>query len=369
MLRALFGPKRFERLIGIRMWDSLGFTIAELEDRRKHFNAINPSNNEDYSNKWILAVWNIVTCYYDKDNFKKTAKNMLMYVDATKDTHSALLPWKDKPEYEEKWKNLLRKIEDRLKEFLEYCKTLKEMDKKNTWGECELAKYLIQKKMKMETAFKICKDIGAITIKDLVGLYKGKQVIYGHKNTDSAFPSLSFSEKLDLEEIYNEARAEDTTTAKLDAEAAAAQIDAAKLAAIKAAAAAKSPGESSEMTEGTYIGEKLDGRRHGKGFMIYKNKDTYDGEWSNDKMNGIGEFRKNVRSLTEYDWEFYGKFRDDCPVTGTVRKKTENQGLQIDVKKGVNIFEWDPFERKENISTLPTQTISTLLQQMQALHD
>ena len=349
------------------MWDSLGFKIAELEERRKHFNAINPSDNEDYSNKWILAVWNIVTCYYRKDNFKKTAKNMLMYVDATKDTHYALLPWKHKPEYEENWKNLLAKIEDSLKEFLEYCKTLKEMDEKNTWGECELAKYLIQKKMKTETAVKICKELGAITIKDLRGLNKGD--IYGDVETNYTGLSLSDSEKAELHEIHIQARAEDLITAKLDAEAAAAQIDAAKSGAIKAAAAAKSPGESSEMAEGTYIGEKLDGRRHGKGFMIYKNKDTYDGEWSNDKMNGIGEFRKNVRSLTEYDWEFYGKFRDDCPVSGTVKKDIDHWGLQIDVKKDVNIFEWDPFERKEAISTLPNQTISSLLQQMQALHE
>jgi len=39
-----------------------------------------------------------------------------------------------------------------------------------------------------------------------------------------------------------------------------------------------------------YEGQYSNGKRHGKGKMLYPNGDTYQGEWENDKMNGEGTY-------------------------------------------------------------------------------
>jgi hypothetical protein len=41
-----------------------------------------------------------------------------------------------------------------------------------------------------------------------------------------------------------------------------------------------------------YVGELLDGERHGQGTMTYENGDTYVGEWENDKRHGQGKMKK-----------------------------------------------------------------------------
>lgn len=138
------------------------------------------------------------------------------------------------------------------------------MDKKRTWGACAAAVYLIRdNKMQTETALKICKELGAITIDDLEGV--NRENIYGDVVTDHAGLSLSESEKGELNQICVTARAEAAgAKAKADAEAAAAKAAAAKLEVIMS----KSRAEPEEMGEGTYSGEKLEGRRHGRGFMF-----------------------------------------------------------------------------------------------------
>jgi hypothetical protein len=90
---------------------------------------------------------------------------------------------------------------------------------------------------------------------------------------------------------------------------------------------------------GTYTGAMEHGKRHGQGIMIYNNKDTYEGEWNNDKMNGRGEFKKNVRD-TRFDWEFYGDFKDNYPTRGRLEKNGET--WQFPDMSGINIFDWIP---------------------------
>ena len=37
-----------------------------------------------------------------------------------------------------------------------------------------------------------------------------------------------------------------------------------------------------------YQGEWKDNRKHGKGTMVYKNRDKYEGGWVEDKREGLG---------------------------------------------------------------------------------
>ena len=99
---------------------------------------------------------------------------------------------------------------------------------------------------------------------------------------------------------------------------------------------------------GTYTGGMRDGKRHGQGTMIYNNKDTYEGEWDNDKMNGRGEFKKNVRG-TRFDWEFYGDFIDNYPIRGRVVQRPDGEPTQKDGKPGINIFDWKPYETNQRL--------------------
>ena len=45
-----------------------------------------------------------------------------------------------------------------------------------------------------------------------------------------------------------------------------------------------------------------------RGKYFYSNGDMYDGEWSNDKKNGIGKYTLNDGSEIEGEW------KDDFPV-------------------------------------------------------
>jgi len=103
--------------------------------------------------------------------------------------------------------------------------------------------------------------------------------------------------------------------------------------------------------------------------MFYKTKDTYYGNWRDDKMNGIGLFRKNVRGETEYDWEFYGKFIDNCPKSGRLQKPTENQGLLMNVEGGEDIFVWNPFPSDTAHTPGLKRAMSSLMTQLRGFAD
>jgi hypothetical protein len=99
---------------------------------------------------------------------------------------------------------------------------------------------------------------------------------------------------------------------------------------------------------------------------ITKKNDTYYGNWENDKMNGIGEFKKNVRNKRGYDWEFYGKFIDNCPKSGRLRK-VEDYHSTVDVEGGVTIFEWIPFPSDPALAPTLTSHVHVLLAQLQKM--
>jgi hypothetical protein len=59
--------------------------------------------------------------------------------------------------------------------------------------------------------------------------------------------------------------------------------------------------------DGTYDGEvDKNGKKHGKGKMTYFNGEIYDGEWGNDKPNGMGKY-VHPNGTTTYE----GEFKDD----------------------------------------------------------
>ena len=47
----------------------------------------------------------------------------------------------------------------------------------------------------------------------------------------------------------------------------------------------------------------MDDKREGRGYYIWKNTETYKGEWSKDRMHGIGKMKKDI--------EFIGVFSHD----------------------------------------------------------
>jgi hypothetical protein len=180
--------------------------------------------------------------------------------------------------------------------------------------------------------------------------------IYGDAKIDYGGLSLTISEKNELHEIWLAAHRE-VEVARTEAE----------LASLKIRVTPTIPGaQSEEMNEGTYTGQKMNGKRHGQGFMFYNNYDTYYGNWENDKMNGIGEFKKNVRNKKGYDWEFYGKFIDNCPISGRLRK-VEDYHSTVDVQGGVTIFDWIPFPSDRALAPTLTSHMHVMLAQLQKM--
>ena len=343
---------RFEGLIGIRMWNRMVPIVNTMNDEAlEYIRRIGVLNNV-FTDEWFELIMDIEFIFYAHTSgnlYKRATKILKKLYKAEERLHYAMLHFKRDGDftsmYEETWKTRIKNCTEKIRETMTYCETISKMDKKNTWDACELAVYFIKNKMKTETAVKICKELGAITKEHLLEINKSD--IYGDLKIKYAGLSLSDPQKDELYQICNVMHAEaEAAKAQAKVEAEAEKAEAARSEVIKS----KMTTEPEEMDEGTYIGEKVNGKRHGWGFMFYKNNDTYDGNWRNDKMNGRGEFRKNVRSLEEYDWEFYGNFIDNCPRNGVVRKQTDNQGLLIEAEKGVNIFNWFPFKEETKTS-------------------
>lgn len=61
-------------------------------------------------------------------------------------------------------------------------------------------------------------------------------------------------------------------------------------------------------TSGEYIGYVVDGKRHGRGKMMYTTGDIYDGEWHEDKRHGQGKMR--YTDGTYYDGEWKNNLKD-----------------------------------------------------------
>ena len=59
-------------------------------------------------------------------------------------------------------------------------------------------------------------------------------------------------------------------------------------------------------SNGQYIGEIKDGKKHGKGVFTLKDGTKYDGEWQDDKEDGKGLLTFSNKSKYDGEWE-YGK--------------------------------------------------------------
>jgi hypothetical protein len=84
--------------------------------------------------------------------------------------------------------------------------------------------------------------------------------------------------------------------------------------------------------------------QNGHAHVIFRNKDTYKGGWTDGKMNGYGTFRKNEVQKNQYEWQFYGQFKDDCATSGQLSTPLDPDGearLHGSGKKPV--YEWIPF--------------------------
>jgi hypothetical protein len=355
-VRKIFGdrkPKSFEGIIGRRMWSDCRPVIVALENGSDNF-----SPTVHFGSSWT---------YYGRvvvDEWKKKTSDLDLYQRATK-MHDNLKTAKSKlgddffnasqyADYENRCRSLISDCETQIEKFIAYCETLSDMDKSQTWNSCELAVYLIDHKMEIETALEICKELGATKIQHLLDIKQND--IYGDAKIDYGGLSIPISEKNELHQIWLAAHRE-VEVARSEAE----------LASLKIRVTPKIPGaQSEEMDEGTYTGEKMNGKRHGQGFMFYKNYDTYYGNWENDKINGIGEFKKNVRNKKGYDWEFYGKFIDNCPISGRLQK-VEDYHSTVDVKESVTIFEWIPFPSDPALAPPLTSHMHVLLAQLQKM--
>lgn len=60
-----------------------------------------------------------------------------------------------------------------------------------------------------------------------------------------------------------------------------------------------------------YIGNKLNGQRHGQGKFYYQDGGLYDGEWKQNKMDGYGKlYYQSGKLAYEGNWredKFYGQ--------------------------------------------------------------
>merc|ERR1712159_350420 len=105
---------------------------------------------------------------------------------------------------------------------------------------------------------------------------------------------------------------------------------------------------------GKYVGEWHNNLKHGKGEMLYSNKELYDGDWAEGKRNGFGTLSKLDKKIYVGGWkddlrdgkgmnyysdcEFYeGEWKDDMQ---------NGQGL-LSLANG-NHFEGEFFDGKKN---------------------
>lgn len=81
-----------------------------------------------------------------------------------------------------------------------------------------------------------------------------------------------------------------------------------------------------------YTGQKKGTLKHGKGKYLFKDGTFYDGQWSNNKINGIGNLY-----FADGDLEYSGEWRnDEFNGWGTLFSQTENwKKYEGEFKNGV----------------------------------
>ena len=67
----------------------------------------------------------------------------------------------------------------------------------------------------------------------------------------------------------------------------------------------------------TYTGDIKDGKRHGRGKLIFADDRCYEGDWVNDKKHGKGKFTWPTGEMYEGDWA-----NDDINGKGAYRYKS-----------------------------------------------
>lgn len=77
-----------------------------------------------------------------------------------------------------------------------------------------------------------------------------------------------------------------------------------------------------------YIGGWVNGKRHGKGWYVWRNGDEYDGTWKGGKMNGMGTFKRKDGIL------FEGEFKDGIPQGRGLRKLADGSVEEFEWKGG-----------------------------------
>jgi len=100
---------------------------------------------------------------------------------------------------------------------------------------------------------------------------------------------------------------------------------------------AASPLNVTEFANGQYQGDLVDGKRHGKGKLIYNNGNCYDGTWENDQRHGEGTF---VGTTSNYQGFFLNDVRHGY---GKEKWEDSNQyegNYENDKKHGHGRFQW-----------------------------
>ena len=100
-----------------------------------------------------------------------------------------------------------------------------------------------------------------------------------------------------------------------------------------------------EYEEGNYEGEINDGKREGKGIMIYKNGDKYEGNFKNDKIEGKGIYYFN--SGNRYEGESKNGIKEGKGIMYFANGNKYEGDWKNDKRKGKGIFYYNNGDRYE----------------------
>lgn len=92
------------------------------------------------------------------------------------------------------------------------------------------------------------------------------------------------------------------------------------------------------ISEDTYVGGFVNGKRKHFGYMEFKNGDRYIGNWMNDMMDGEGVFYRKSKNAN-----FYGLFKTNHASTGMLYKDETGRGCEIDFQSNLLDVHEDSF--------------------------
>jgi hypothetical protein len=205
IMRGFKKPKSFEGIIGKKMWNSCSPEIdAWYEEKNFRLYPITEYFETNSVSSFRRSWTRFCVIVHDKFYKKQSSLNLHQRATAIHD----LLSQAENELYEafsdyskytsEKYhlRGLIRNCERKIDAFIEYCKTISEIDENNTWGSCALAIHLTDNGMEKETAIKLCKELGTPKKEDLLEIQQND--IYGDVATNYTGLSLTISEKNEL---------------------------------------------------------------------------------------------------------------------------------------------------------------------------